>query len=142
TAVGNEWCGNKCAGVEEPIDTAADAAVQNCILQRLPRRQAPRGEISRRPEQRACGAVKDTEGEPGLKRNDSRDCPAPGQFAERESVPARRLRQLPGVADHGPVLAIEVAEPSLRLHIVLIVEYLFAENRRTVNAKSGRTETV
>ena len=55
---------------------------------------------------------------------------------------ARRLRQLPDVAEHEPVSAIEIGRTPLRGYVVLIVEYLLAEHRRAVNAKSGRPETI
>ena len=45
-------------------------------------------------------------------------------------------------AEHEPVSAIEIGRPPLRGYVVLIVEYLLAEHRRAVNAKSGRPETV
>jgi len=77
-AIGNEWRGNKDARVEEPVDTAAHTAAPNCILHRLPRRETPCGEVRGRPEERACGTVKNTERESGLERRDSGDCPAFG----------------------------------------------------------------
>src|SRR6185295_19674139 len=55
---------------------------------------------------------------------------------------APRLGQLPGVAEHEPVPAIEIAWPLLCVYVVLIIEYLLAEHRRTVKAKCSRTKTI
>ena len=58
-AIRNECRGNKDVRVEEPIDAAAHTALQNRILQRLPRRQTSCGEVRGRPEERACGTVEE-----------------------------------------------------------------------------------
>src|SRR6516165_7354921 len=54
----------------------------------------------------------------------------------------RRLRQFPGVADHEPVPAIEIRQTLLGGYIVLIIEYLLANDRGAEESKSSRTETI
>ena len=64
TAIRDERRGNKYAGVEVLIDTAAHAAVQNRILQGLSRRQTPCREVSRRSEQRTSALSRILNGNP------------------------------------------------------------------------------
>ena len=127
------------------IDAAAHAAAPNRILQRHPRRQTPCREVSCRPEERACGTVKNAERKPGLERHDAGDCPPFGERAERQMIGEPLAAAVATrSAEHEPVSAIEIRRTSLsRQWLVLIIEYLLAEHRsRRTTPKAGRTEAV